>query len=348
MVPSELQKLLLTPLVKDLEGDVHDPSNYRPIALLNGNFKLFEGILQTRICNFLESKKLLEDEQHGFRAKRGTTDPLFVIREVIEEYRVAFREKRRPLFLCMLDIKKAFDRVCRPWVWHKMYELGLKGKIWRTVKNMFSNIHGKVKVDDIYSQEFPIHAGVVQGSRLGPILFSIFINKLIREVKSASKGATLADGTRLQILCFADDIMLISDNPTDLQKMIDVCYKYACDHSFKFSIKKSKIMIIHHKPKQHQQLQWHLGGETLGRVKTYKYLGVDLCQCVGLGSNALPFKDHHKRVLSKAETRLNMVKHLGMCKDGLRLPTAIKLYKLLVRPILHFLNHKCKNTSVSN
>ena len=105
MVPDKLQELVLTPLVKDLEGDVHDPSNYRPIALLNGMFKLFEAILQHRICNFLENKKLLADEQHGFRAKRGTNDPLFVVREVIEEYRIAFKKKRRPLFLCLMDIK---------------------------------------------------------------------------------------------------------------------------------------------------------------------------------------------------------------------------------------------------
>ena len=58
MVPNDLQKLVLSPLVKDLEGDVHDPSNYRPIALLNGIFKLFEGIIQARLNDFLERKKL--------------------------------------------------------------------------------------------------------------------------------------------------------------------------------------------------------------------------------------------------------------------------------------------------
>ena len=77
----------------------------------------------------------------------------------------------------------------------------------------------------------------------------------VREVKATTQGATFSNGTRLQILCFADDIMLISDNPDDLQKMIDVCYNYACHHSFKFSIKKSKIMIIHHKPKNHKNLK---------------------------------------------------------------------------------------------
>ena len=95
-------------------------------------------------------------------------------------------------------------------------------------------------------------------------------------------------------------------------------------------------MIIHYKPKKHQGLTWQLGRETLERVTTYKYLGVDLCQCVGPGSNALPFKLHHERVISKALTRMHMVKHLGMCKDGLKLTTATKLYKLLVRPVMEY------------
>ena len=150
------------------------------------------------------------------------------------------------------------------------------------------------------------------------------------------EGVQLVNGSRIRLICFADDIVLVSDSQQDLQKMLNICYAYACKHRFVFSTKKSKVLIVHRKPKKHAGLYWTLGSDKLEIVNTYKYLGVNMGQTVGLGSRESPFKDYHSRILASAKVRLGMVKHLGLSKDGLRPLTAIRLYKSLVRPVLEY------------
>jgi len=60
-----------------------------------------------------------------------------------------------------------------------------------------------------------------QGGTLSPTLFAVFVNDLVEEINSLSCGVTVG-GRTIAILVYADDIALISDNETDLQKMLDV------------------------------------------------------------------------------------------------------------------------------
>ena len=163
----------IKPLLKDRKGDLHDPGNFRPIALLSHLFKLYEGILNKRLVDFLEGysdspsgepKPRLNEESNGFRPGRGCLDNLFLIRELILDQK--FRQKaKKPLILAFLDIRKAFDRVCRPILWHRMYGMGITGRFWRVIRGLYSGFGGKVKAGGGLTNPFRNNTGVVQGSR---------------------------------------------------------------------------------------------------------------------------------------------------------------------------------------
>ena len=70
----------------------------------------------------------------------------------------------KPLFSCMLDIKKAFDKVPRNLLFRKLWEAGIRGKFLRVVMDQFTGTVGVVRLDDLLTREFPINSGVVQGS----------------------------------------------------------------------------------------------------------------------------------------------------------------------------------------
>ena len=94
------------------------------------------------------------------------------------------------------DISKAFDKVCHAGLIYKLIYLGVPKYIIRFIKNFLSNRFFKVKINDIYSEPYPITCSVTQGSVLGPLLFLAFI--LIGDIplsnsKYVSYSALFAD-----------------------------------------------------------------------------------------------------------------------------------------------------------
>ena len=104
---------------------------------------------------------------------------------------------------------------------------------------------------------------------LSPVLFSIFVDGLAEEVKKV--GGAKYGKLVVSLLLFADDIVLIAENPEMLQKMLDVVYKYSRKYRFKFNSGKSEIMIFGRK--KEKQKFW-LGKSEVKIVESYKYLGL--------------------------------------------------------------------------
>ena len=72
------------------------------------------------------------------------------------------------------------------------------------------------------SDTFTIEHGVAQGCSLSPILFSVFVNDLLKEVEQTGLGTQLSSGKTVRGMLFADDFVGISDSKESLQKLLDV------------------------------------------------------------------------------------------------------------------------------
>src|SRR6185503_10719714 len=98
-----------------------DVGKYRGITLLSIIGKIYTDILNQRVSLWMEKECLLSDEQAGFRRARSTVDQLFILTETIK------CNRPQKTYCAFIDIAKAYDRVWRDGLWHKLWEAGVKG-----------------------------------------------------------------------------------------------------------------------------------------------------------------------------------------------------------------------------
>ena len=98
---------------------------------------------------------------------------------------------KQPLYLAFMDLRKAFDSVPRKYLFQKLAYIGITGTLFNVLKDIYSRNKARVRIDNKFSAYFEINSGVMQGSKLGPILFIFYINDLLRELIDSKLGAVI-------------------------------------------------------------------------------------------------------------------------------------------------------------
>ena len=176
--------------------------------------KVFEKLVNNRIVDHLEKCGLFSDFQYGFRSSRSTADLLTVVSDRIVR---AFNRSGATRAVA-LDISKAFDRVWHAGLLHKLKSYGISGQIFSLISSFLSNRRLRVVLDGNSSQEYPVNAGVPQGSILGLTLFLLYINDL-------------PDDVICDIAVYADDTTLYSrcDRESDLWQQLELASELESD-----------------------------------------------------------------------------------------------------------------------
>ena len=187
--------------------------NYRPVSLLSVS-KVFEKLVNNRIVDHLEKSGLFSDFQYGFRSSRSTADLLTVVSVRIAR---AFNRSGTTRAVA-LDISKAFDRVWHAGLLHELKSYGISGQIFGLISSFLRNRRLRVVLDGKSSQEYPVNAGVPQGSIVGPTLFLLYINDL-------------PDDVICEIVIYADDATLYSkcDRESDLWQQLELASELESD-----------------------------------------------------------------------------------------------------------------------
>ncbi|CAF3321652.1 unnamed protein product [Rotaria socialis] len=158
------------------KGDKQLCDNYRGISLLSVTSKLLSRIILNRIQLLVDSQLL--EAQSGFRSNRSTINQIFTLKLCMDKR----REFNKPLFMCFIDISKAYDSVNRELLWKVCRKYGISEKLVNLLKMLYTNSKAKVKINGEFSDSFEIYNGVMQGGIPSPILFNILFYFIIRKV----------------------------------------------------------------------------------------------------------------------------------------------------------------------
>ena len=103
------------------------PENYRKITLLSSRGKLFDSILNNRLCFCKDVLQTGDPLQNGFKCGTQTTDNLFILNGIIEKYEAM----KRPIYTCFVDFKSAFDFIIRHVLLFKLITHGFGGRFFK-------------------------------------------------------------------------------------------------------------------------------------------------------------------------------------------------------------------------
>ena len=117
-------------------------------------------------------------------------DNVYTLNEIVQG---RLREDKKT-YAFFLDIQKAYDSVWHDGLWYKLWDMGVKGRMWRVIKKMYESSKSAVLLEGEKSDTFTIEQGVAQGCSLSPILFSVFVNDLLKEVEQTGLGIQLSSG----------------------------------------------------------------------------------------------------------------------------------------------------------
>ena len=171
---------------------LNSPASFRPISLTSCVSKLFERIILSRLLFFLESNSILSPCQVGFRPGPSTPDQILFLSQSISDGFNKPRPGSRTI-LSTIDFSKAFDSVWHPALFHKLISAGLPSCFARCTQSFLSDRRALVVFQNHKSRSFRVRRGVLQGSFLGPVFFSLFINDLPASLPSSVSCSLYAD-----------------------------------------------------------------------------------------------------------------------------------------------------------
>ncbi len=325
--PSCWNQAIIKPIPKSKSKDPRVPLNYRGINLLSNIYKAYGSIINKRLSTYLESNSLLEDVQNGFRKDRNCLDHIYVLYSIIRNR----KNNSLDTFVSYIDFFKCFDIIDRNMLFFKLTEYGIDGKMYGTLKSMYTNTSSCVNINNKMTDWFTTENGCRQGDVNSPTAFSLLINDLLKELNSSGIGVKITSELLVSVLAFADDIVLLAENPEDLQKLIRIVYKWSSKWRFIINPEKSQIVHYRNAPKARTSYDFklHENGPNLQIVDSYKYLGVYLDEFLTFSHTTEVLATAGGRALGSMINKFRSLADMGHS-------TYSKLYESLVAPVTDY------------
>jgi hypothetical protein len=295
--PTALKEAKVIPLHK--AGDKENPSNYRPISILSALSKPLEKHIHKHLSYHVAKFDLLHSNQSGFRKNHSChTSLINLVDNWLENI-----DNQKFSGVLFIDFAKAFDVIDHNLLLRKLVLYNCSEQSLSLLKSFLSNRHQKVFCNKTFSDLLPQMFGVPQGSILGPLLFSLFINDLPLFID--------------KVLCelFADDTSIHSSDSSlknlsaNLQVSINQLIEWTELNHMSLNPSKTKYMLIATRQKRQNitcnMPPLYIKNSIVEEVDQHKVLGV----IIDKNLTWSPHIENLSNLLSQKLFQLNQIKH---------------------------------------
>ena len=170
-----------------------------------------------------------DEAQFGFMPEKGTTDVLFLLRRSQEEHRA----KDKIMYMCFVDLEKAFSRVPRRVMEWAMRKKGLPETLVKAVMSLYEGAETKLRVGSGLSVKFSVKVGVHQESVLSPLLFAMVIDEVTENARK----------DWMKQILYADDLVLMGEIMEELRDNFDEWIEAFESKGMRVNLGKTKLMV---------------------------------------------------------------------------------------------------------
>ena len=221
--------------------DPTEISNYRPITLLNTDYKLLTKTLALQLVEPIH--KMIHPDQAGFIPKRSIFNHIRLATTIINYAEVMEVDGA----IVALDQEKAYDKIRHDYLWNCLESFNLPELFINTVKSLYANAFTQVAINGVMSTPFKVTRGVRQGDPLSCLLFDLAIEPLACIMRNSEDliGLTIpgVDG-QIIVNLFADDTTVYLSSNDRFDHLETILSKWCKASGAKFNIEKTEIIPI--------------------------------------------------------------------------------------------------------
>jgi len=179
------------------------------------------------------------------------------------------RQKDKPLFMCFIDLRKAYDSVNRELLWVAMREYGISEKLVKILNTLYEDTKAQVRVNGVLSEALSLKTGVKQGCVLSPLLFNIFMDWVVQKVMKKMnlsgivieytkqrkwlknlKEKEFAETPIVNTMLYADDMVIVDSEFDSVKMFVEELDRELCSVGMMMNVKKTKMMVLNGEMKE--------------------------------------------------------------------------------------------------
>ena len=219
------------------KGDRLETKNWRPISLLNVDYKIATRVLAGRLLQVIGS--VVSPDQTCGVPGRTISENIALLRDIIDYA----ESENLPVAFLALDQEKAFDRVDWHFLSRTLEAMGFGPSFRQWVSLFYTDVESAVLVNGWLSPFFNPSRGVRQGCPLSPLLYVLSVEVLACSLRASPRiTGVLLPGSTHELRCsgYADDTTVIVTNDDSLSAVLDVYREYELGSGAKLNQSKSK------------------------------------------------------------------------------------------------------------